>query len=226
MSELKFRALILDFGAVIAKLPFEALDMIEAGFGLPKGSLDWRGPLDPARDPLWRDVVAGKISEREYWPIRAREVSATRGEVWDAGDLFRRITVFAGESWLRPGMMAIIREARARGVKVGILSNELELFMGAEAMRTLSVFKEVDALVDAPKTDLFKPDAAAYALALESVGAKASEALFVDDQPRNVEGARAAGLAAVHFDIVDVEGSLGAVRAALGLQASGSEKAR
>ena len=212
-----YRALILDFGAVVAKLPFEALDMIETGFGLAKGSLDWRGPLDPARDPLWRDVVAGRITERDYWPIRAREVSAAFGEIWDAGGLFRRITAFAGESWLRPGMLAIIGEARARGMKVAILSNELELFIGAEAMRTLSVFKQVDAVVDATTTGAFKPDARAYELALEAVGVAAEEAFFVDDQPRNVEGARAAGLATVHFDIGDVEGSLGKVRAALSL---------
>lgn len=217
MSGLNYRGLILDFGAVITKLPFEALEMIEDGFGLKRGSLDWRGPIEPERDPLWRDVVAGKISEREYWPICAREVSATRGEVWDAGGLFRRIIDFAGESWLRPGMLSIIRETRARGVPVAILSNELELFIGRGWMERLSVFHEVDAVVDATETQAFKPDPRSYALALEAIRVPAAAALFVDDQPRNVEGARAAGLGAVHFDIADVEDSLRRVRAAMGL---------
>ncbi len=217
MSGLNYRALILDFGAVVAKLPFEALDMIEDGFGLARGSLDWRGPLDPACDALWRDVVAGRISEREYWPIRAREVSATRGEVWDAGDLFRRIVEIAGQSWQRPGMLDIIKQTRARGVPVVILSNELELFLGRRAMETLTVFGDVDAVIDATATRIFKPDARAFALALAAAGVSAPEALFVDDQPLNVEGARAAGLAALHFDICDVEGSLAAVKREMGL---------
>jgi putative hydrolase of the HAD superfamily len=212
-----YRGLILDFGAVVAKLPFEALDQIETGFNLPKGSLDWRGPLDPERDALWRDVMAGRITERDYWPIRAREVSGRRGEIWDAGGLFRRIVGFAGESWLRPGMLSIIRETRARGIPVAILSNELELFLGRDGMETLSVFKHVDAVVDATRTGAFKPDARAYQIALDAIGVAAPQALFVDDQPLNVEGARAAGLSALHFDIGNVEGSLAAVREAMGL---------
>ncbi len=219
MSEapLAYRGLILDFGAVVTKLPFETLDMIEDGFGLARGSLDWLGPLDPERDPLWRDVVAGRISEREYWPERAREISAPRGENWSAADLFLRIIDIAGESWLRPGMLAIIGEARARGVPVAILSNELELFLGPQWFDRFSVFRNVDAIVDATRTQIFKPDPRAYRLALDAIHVRAPEALFVDDQPRNVEGARAAGLAALHFDIARVEETLAALRARLGL---------
>lgn len=216
-SPLKYRGLILDFGAVITKLPFEALDLIERGFGLAPGSLDWRGPIAPERDPLWRDVVAGAISEREYWPARAREISEPRGEIWSAADLFVRIVEFVGEDWLRPGMLAIIDEARARGTRVAILSNELELFIGKTWIEKFSVFKSVDALIDATTTKIFKPDPRSYQLALEAIGVGAEQALFVDDQPRNVEGAREAGLAAIHFNIADVEGSLAVVRSALGL---------
>lgn len=216
-SPLHYRGLILDFGAVITKLPFEALDLIEDGFGLKRGSLDWRGPIEPERDPLWRDVVAGVISERDYWPIRAREISEPRGEIWSAADLFIRIVEIAGESWLRPGMLAIIDEARARGTRVAILSNELELFIGKTWIEKFSVFGKVDALIDATTTQIFKPDPRSYHLALDAIQTRPEDSLFVDDQPRNVEGARAGGLAAFHFDIARVDESLAGVRKALGL---------
>jgi len=219
LAPLNYRGLVLDFGAVIGKLPFELLDVIERGFGLPAGSLDWRGPLDPARDPLWRDVMAGVISEREYWPIRAREISILCGETLSASDLFKRMVDFAGESFLRPEMLAVIDEARSRGTAVAILSNELELFIGRQWIERLSVFQQIDALVDATTTDVFKPDPRAYALALDAIGVTAAEALFVDDQPRNVEGARQAGLAALHFDIGHVGESVARLRAMLGLPA-------
>lgn len=218
-APLAYRGLILDFGAVVTKLPFETLDMIEEGFGLERGSLDWLGPLDPERDPLWRNVVEGRMSEREYWPMRAQEISLPRGETWSAADLFLRIIDIAGESWLRPGMLAIIDEVRARGVPVAILSNELELFLGPKWFDRFSVFRNVDAIVDATRTQIFKPDPRAYQLALDAIRVSAPQALFVDDQPRNVEGALAAGLAAQHFDIARAEETLGVLRSRLGLPA-------
>ena len=32
------------------------------------------GPVAPATDPLWREMLAGRLSEREYWRRRAAEV--------------------------------------------------------------------------------------------------------------------------------------------------------
>ena len=46
------RALILDFGGVISRTLFETHDLTEAALGLPSGTLTWRGPFDPATDPL------------------------------------------------------------------------------------------------------------------------------------------------------------------------------
>ena len=47
-------ALILDFGGVLSQTLFETHAQTEAALGLPAGSLNWRGPFDPAGDPLWR----------------------------------------------------------------------------------------------------------------------------------------------------------------------------
>ena len=44
-----------------------------------------------------------------------------------------------------------------------------------------------------------KPFPAYYALALERFGLKPSETIFIDDNLRNVEGARAAGIKSIHF---------------------------
>jgi putative hydrolase of the HAD superfamily len=47
-----------------------------------------------------------------------------------------------------------------------------------------------------------KPDPRAYRAALDMLGVTAPEAVFVDDQPVNVDGARAVGIPAVLFDVV------------------------
>ncbi|NUQ23764.1 MAG: HAD family phosphatase [Saprospiraceae bacterium] len=46
---------------------------------------------------------------------------------------------------------------------------------------------------------LIKPDPRIYHLLIERYGLNPGESLFIDDNPRNVEGARAVGLQAVHF---------------------------
>jgi putative hydrolase of the HAD superfamily len=44
-----------------------------------------------------------------------------------------------------------------------------------------------------------KPDARLYHLAAARLSVRPEEAIFVDDEPRNVEAARAVGMPAVHF---------------------------
>lgn len=44
-----------------------------------------------------------------------------------------------------------------------------------------------------------KPDPAIYHLLLERAGLPAERSVFIDDSPKNVEGARAVGMHAIHF---------------------------
>ena len=82
------RALILDFGGVISRTLFETHGLSEQALGLPCGTLRWRGPFDTATDPLWCDMQADKISERDYWLARTREVGQLVGEDWQRMETF------------------------------------------------------------------------------------------------------------------------------------------
>ena len=64
------RALILDFGGVVTRTLFETHDITERALGLPAGTLTWRGPFDPASDPLWVSMQNREITERDYWMAR------------------------------------------------------------------------------------------------------------------------------------------------------------
>lgn len=195
------KALLLDFGGVVSVTMFERHAQTEQALGLAPGTLTWRGPFDPQSDALWRDMSADKIAEREYWRRRAVEVGRLLGEDWDTLTLFRRTHGSNPNLNVRPEAFDIVRKAKAAGRRVGILSNELELFYGRETIDNLDVLKLMDCLIDATHTHILKPDPRAYALGAEAIGLPASEIVFVDDQARNVEGARKAGLAAVHFDV-------------------------
>ena len=211
------RGLLLDFGGVISITLFERHRTTERLLGLKEGTLDWRGPFDPAGDTLWRDMLAGQISERDYWAIRARDTGRLLGEEWSMLDLIQRARGPDPNLHVRPEALATIRRARAAGIRVGILSNELELFYGREMMEALDVLRHIDAMVDATHTKILKPDPRAYAIGLEALGTRPENTVFVDDQARNIEGARSAGLEAVAFDVTRPAESYAETERLLGL---------
>jgi putative hydrolase of the HAD superfamily len=212
------RALVLDFGGVISRTLFETHEQTEAALGLPAGTLRWRGPFDPAGDAAWRDMQAGRISERDYWQQRTREVGRLLGEEWnEMQTLVRRARGAEPDAVARPETLALMREAHAAGLKLAILSNELDLFYGAALRQRMAALRDVAVIVDATYTGILKPDARAYALCTEQLGVAPGECVFVDDQRRNVEGAAAVGMAAVWFDVTRPQASCDEARRALGL---------
>ena len=82
--------------------------------------------------------------------------------------------------------------------KTGILSNS---FVGAREREheAYGYGDLVDDLVYSHEVGLLKPDPRVYALSCERLGVLPEEAVFLDDKPPFVAGARGAGLHAVHF---------------------------
>lgn len=196
------RVLILDFGGVISRTLFETHELTESTLGLPPGTLQWRGPFAPDSDALWQDMQAGRMTERDYWQQRAREVGRLVGENWTEMQTFvRRARGDDVQSVIRPEAIDAVKRAQQAGARLAILSNELDLFYGKDLRERLPLLKEFELVVDATYTGVLKPDPRAYEACLEQLGVNAEQAVFVDDQLRNVDGARRCGLVAVQFDV-------------------------
>ena len=212
------RALVLDFGGVISRTLFETHDQTEAALGLPAGTLPWRGPFDPASDAPWCDMQAGRLSERDYWLQRTREVGRLLGEDWDEMQtMVQRARGAEPDAVARPETLALMREAHAAGLRLAILSNELDLFYGTDLRQRMAALRDVDLIVDATYTGILKPDPRAYALCTQALGVAPADCVFVDDQMRNAEGARSAGMVAVWFDVRQPQASCDEARRALEL---------
>lgn len=196
------QALVLDFGGVITKTLFETHALTEAALSLPRGSLAWRGPFATETDPLWQAMQRDEISERDYWLTRTREVGSLVGERWDKMETFvRRARGAEPEAVIRPEAVCTIRTAHNAGIRLAILSNDLDLFYGADFRSRLPLLDRFETIVDATYTGILKPDPRAYHDVLDALGLQADACVFVDDQQRNVDGAVAAGMRAVHFDV-------------------------
>lgn len=212
------RALILDFGGVVTRTLFETHDMTERALKLKPGTLTWRGPFDPASDPLWASMQRREITERDYWITRTREVGQLVGEDWDRMDMFvQRARGAEPDKIIRPEAERAIRLAKAAGIRLAILSNELDLFYGTELRKRLPILDLFDVIIDATYTGILKPDPRAYALCLDQLALPASASVFVDDQLKNIEGAEAVGLPSVHFDVMNPAKSYSEALTMLGL---------
>ena len=221
------QALVLDFGGVVTRTLFETHDDTERALGLAPGTLTWRGPFDPEHDPLWCEMQAGRISERDYWMTRTREVGRLLGEDWDRMEtLVRRARGADVQAMIRPQAVHTIDAAQAAGKRLALLSNELDLFYGAALRDELPLLARFDVIVDATHTGILKPDRRAYALVTVQLGVAPAECVFVDDQWRNVEGARDAGMQAVHFDVRQPQASYDLVLQLLGLPPGAAPSAR
>jgi putative hydrolase of the HAD superfamily len=93
--------------------------------------------------------------------------------------------------------LPFLRALRARGIKIAIVSNCSE--HTRDLLESNGVADLADALVLSCEFGAFKPAAEIYTYALDQVGAPASAAVFVDDQPSFCAGAADLGITAVQI---------------------------
>ncbi|WFU30178.1 HAD-IA family hydrolase [Bradyrhizobium brasilense] len=213
------QALVLDFGGVISKTLFETHDLTERALGLAPCTLKWLGPFAPDSDPLWTSMQRGEISERDYWLTRSREVGRLVGEDWrDMETFVKRARGADPDTVIRPEAARAITLAADAGYRLAILSNELDLFYGADFRSRLSILKRFDTIVDATHTGILKPDPRAYQSVLDELALEADNCVFVDDQRRNIAGAAACNMRTVPFDVRNPAASYSEALRHFGLQ--------
>ncbi len=183
-------AVIFDFGGVLCFHPTEErFDRIAAMFKLSTLEL---------LEVFWAhrlDYDAGKLDSRAYWSFVTEAAGAKLDEA-QLPDLIRHEV----ELWnhFDERILGWAAHLQARGVRTAILSN-LPRSIG-EALRITPGFLDpFDHLTFSYELGIVKPDAAIYHHALRGVEVAPGEALFLDDRPENVEGARKAGLLAEQY---------------------------
>jgi putative hydrolase of the HAD superfamily len=113
-----------------------------------------------------------------------------------------------------PPMIELMRELKESGYRMAMLTNNVREW--EPLWRSMLPVDEIfETVVDSGFVGCRKPESKIYELTLERAGAEAERCLFVDDVEVNCEGARRAGLTAVHFR--DNEQAIPEIRAALGV---------
>jgi glucose-1-phosphatase len=184
----KINAVIWDLGGVIVR----TLNPIgrthwEEQLGLHRGELEelvFEGEMgrkaslgQASADDVWKWVI-----ERLDLPLDAR--ADLKRDFWK-GDRVDR------------GLIQSIRDLRP-AYKTGLLSNAWPDLRDTME-NTWQIADAFDEIVISAEVGLVKPDARIYEHILERMTTKPKEAIFVDDFPENVVGARTIGMQAIHF---------------------------
>ncbi len=181
-------AVLFDFAGVLTSSPWTA--MTAAGGGdleLLIGSYDEDG------DHPWHQVERGEIPITD-WAVAVTQLGLEAGVEVD----FAPLQAMLGEMTIHEDVVERARRLRAEGYRVGLITNNVR-----EASATWRALVPVDEIfevvVDSSEVGMRKPNPAIYHHALALLGDVAPEqAVFLDDSPGNVAGARRAGLHAIH----------------------------
>lgn len=177
--------------------------------------LDWRWEREEYADLLAGNGGADRISD--YAAQRGEDVDvaavhATKSELFQ--DALR-----SAELTPRAGVVETVRDARAEGFKVALVTttSRENLDSLASAVAGSLPFTDVfDLVVDGSQVSTPKPDGAAYRHALDALGESSEGAVAVEDNVGGVAAATAAGVPCVAFPNEntadhDFEGAVGRV---------------
>ena len=184
---------LFDFAGVITSSPWGA--MMAAG----QGNLELLiGSYEEDTDHPWHQVERGEMAIAD-WVVEITR----RGEEIGVTVDFAPLASMLGEMTVNHQIVERVRTLRAAGYRVGLITNNVR--EGSATWRALVPVEELfEVIVDSSEVGMRKPNPAIYHHALELLGGVAPEqAVFLDDAPGNVEGARRAGLAGILVDDPD-----------------------
>ena len=180
---------IFDYGNVISQpQPEEDLAAL---------AREARASVAEFQDAYWPrriDYDRADLDGWEYWG----DVAERLGQRWDDQRITRLMRLDTA-SWLhlRPGTVALAGELSAAGRRLALLSNApVEV---ADAVAQLPLARRFEHLVFSCHVKATKPDPDCYRAALDRLGARPAEVIFIDDRAENVAGARRLGISALQF---------------------------
>lgn len=182
------KAVIFDWGGVIMRTHDRSgREEWDRRLGLPQ----WGVERVIHGSEAWNEAQRGERSYESYWQAVADQLGIPHDEIPQLRRDFYRGDVVDAD------LLALVRDLKAEGHKVGLMSNN--------SLHLLTVMQErgldglFDATVISAQIGIMKPAPEAFHAILDRLGVRAPDSVFIDDFPRNVEGARAVGMHAIHF---------------------------
>jgi putative hydrolase of the HAD superfamily len=209
MAEIK--AVISDFGGVLTTPLIQSFMAFQDETGISTETLG-KGMQVAAEangeNPLF-EMERGEITEVEFLETLTDALEPLLGH---RPEMHRFKEIYFDALEPNPAMIELMRELKAEGFQMAMLTNNVREW--EPLWRSMLPVDEIfEIVVDSGFVGCRKPESRIYELTLERIERPAEACLFVDDVLVNCEGARKAGLRAVHFQ--DNAQAIPEIRAAL-----------
>jgi putative hydrolase of the HAD superfamily len=195
-SSSSLQAVVFDYGKVLSYAPtLREWQELASTAGRP---------LDAFQPDYWRYRDAydrASCGAAAYWQAVARRPLDSR--------TLGKLIELDNEQWTRvnPDMLALARRLRKAGIKTAILSN-MEFEMLAAMQAKFPWLSEFAVRIFSCKMRLVKPEVEIFLHTAAELRVAPGCALFLDDKPPNIDGARKAGMQAFLFDAPEKQGEL------------------
>lgn len=179
--------LLFDYGGVIAEEGFhDAL----AALSLQSGYSQEKLPT-LAMDAVYESgYVTGHGSESDFWELLRSRFPLKWSNAYLTEEVLRHFT-------LRPRMLQLVDCLRATGYLAAILSDQTDWL--DRLNRRDGFFRHFDRIFNSYHLGTGKRNTMTFDLVLRELSIPAQEAIFIDDNPDNVERALSRGMHVIHF---------------------------
>jgi len=208
----EIEAIVCDFGGVLTTPLLTSFMAIQDEIGISPENLGKAMKTITEEDggnPLYA-LERGEMTEVDFL---TRVTDGLEPLLGHRPELHRFREIYFEALHPNPPMIELMRELQASGLRMAMLTNNVREW--EPVWRPMLPVDEIfETVVDSGFVGVRKPEARIYEMTLERLDLPAGVCLFVDDLLPNIEGARAAGMSAVHFR--DNEQAIAEIRRHLG----------
>ncbi|MDX9761628.1 MAG: HAD family phosphatase [Desulfomonilia bacterium] len=187
MEECRFKAVLFDFGGVIADEGFRnGLHEIARLNGLDEEDF-----AATTREIIHdTGYITGRADEAFFWEILRRQTGIRGSDSHLRGIILKGFT-------LREWMLRVIEELRTRGIRLAILSDQTNWL--DELEEKLGFFRLFERVFNSYHLGRTKLEKQIFLDVLDIMRLEPGDTLFVDDTQEHVGRAREAGIQVIHY---------------------------
>ena len=211
MAEAKVEAIVCDFGGVLTTPLVESFMAFQDQTGITTETLGkaMQAAGEANGDNPLYEMERGEITEVAFLEGLTDHLEPLLGH---RPEMHRFKEIYFEALEPNPEMIDLMRALKDEGYRMAMLTNNVREW--EPLWRAMLPVDEIfETVIDSGFVGCRKPESRIYELTLERIGQPAETCLFVDDVLVNIEGARKAGLQAVHFQ--GNEQAIPEIRAAL-----------